>query len=177
MYQSKHLAPKTRKKPAASCRKRKLMLIMSAALLLSMAIGGTAAYFTDSEFSSSGFGVGKVSCAVSIAEDNSSVTVENTGNVPANIRVALAASWACDTEAGSIHYTQPTFSVDAEGWSEAEDGFYYYASAVEANTSLTLPICVAGEAPDGYSLQLQVLAEAIQENAAANAWEYYPGGN
>lgn len=177
MYQSKHLAPKTRKKPAASCRKRKLMLIMSVALLLSMAIGGTAAYFADSEFSSSGFGLGKVSCAVSIAEDKSSVTVQNTGNVPASIRVALAANWASDTEDNSIYYSQPALSVNAEGWSEAEDGFYYYASAVEANASLILPVSVAGEAPEGYSLQLQALAEAIQENAAANAWEYYPGGN
>ncbi len=177
MYQSKHLAPKTRKKPAASYRKRKLMLIMSVALLLTMAIGGTAAYFMDTEFSSNSFGVGRVSCAVSIAEDKNSVTVQNTGNVPANIRVAVVANWASETEAGSIHYTQPALSIDSSGWSAGNDGFYYYASAVAANQSLTLPISVAGEAPDGYSLQLHALAEAIQENAAANAWGYSPSGN
>ena len=50
MYQGKHLAPKAKKKVAASHRKRKVALILSLVLILGGAIGVTMAYFTDNTF-------------------------------------------------------------------------------------------------------------------------------
>ena len=176
MYQGKHLIQKTKKKGAVSYRKRQVALMLSLALILTAAIGGTVAYFMDSEWSISNLLIGKVSCTVEVANDNSSIKVTNTGNVPANIRVAVVANWSNYT---GIHYTQPQVVIGRDaGWTyNSADGFYYYNTTVGANQTVTLPINVTGTAPDGYTLQIQALAEAIQENAAADAWGFSPSGN
>lgn len=173
MYQSKHITPKTKKKAAASCRKRRMALILSLVLILTAVIGGTAAYFIDSALSISHFSVGEVSCSVAIAEDNSSVTVTNTGNVPACVRVAVVANWVNDD---GIHYTQPTLTCTSDDWTK-NDGIYYYNSVVPVDGYVTLSFTSDDTAPDGYTLQIQALAEAIQENAAAEAWGFSPSGN
>lgn len=179
MYQGKHLTQKTKKKAAVSYRKRRVALILSLALILTASIGGTMAYFMDSEWSISNFTVGKVSCTVDVADDNCSVKVTNTENVPAYVRVAVVANWVSDTDPNAIHYTQPQVGVGSDaGWTyNSVDGFYYYNASVGANQAVTLPIYVTGTAPDGYKVQIQALAEAIQSNAAADAWKFSPSGN
>ena len=173
MYQGKHLAQKPKKKAAVSYRKRRVALILSLALILTAAIGGTAAYFMDSEWITSNLRIGKVSCTVNVASDNSSVTVTNSGNVPAYVRVAVVANWVNDT---GIHYTQPTLTYNSNGWTQKGD-IHYCNSVVPVGGQVTLTFTSDGSAPSGYHLQIQALAEAIQTNAVSDAWGYSPSGN
>lgn len=173
MYQGKHLAPKAKKKIAASRRNRKIALILSLVLILGGAIGGTMAYFTDNTASNSAFSVGQVSCSVSQDEDTYAIT--NNGNVPACIRATVVVNWA--DENGTVHWTKPSanISFDANTWT-AHNGYYYCNSVVAANTSVTGPVVTISEpAPDGYSAKIQVLVEAVQENS--DAWDFTPSGN
>ena len=175
MHKSEHLARKAKEKAAVFGHKRRLALALSLVLILAAAVGGTLAYLMDTDSSASGFTVGKVSCSVSVADDQSSVTVENTGNVSSNVRVALVANYVSET---AIHYTQPQISADDAQWSYNEaDGYYYCNNSVGAGSSVTLGISVQGAAPAGYKLQITALAEAIQPGAAADAWGYSPLGN
>ncbi len=173
MYQGEHLTQKPKMNAAVSYRKRRVALMLSLALILTAAIGGTAAYFMDSEWTISNLLIGKVSCTVVVADDNSSITVTNTGNVPANIRVAVVANWSNDT---GIHYTQPMLNYTSTDWTPQDD-ILYYNSVVSVGGSATLNFTSSGDQPDGYTLQIQALAEAIQENAAADAWGFSPSGN
>lgn len=177
MHQAKHLAQNRKRKAAVCCRTRIVVLMLSLALVLTAAIGGTVAYLMDSERNTSNLLIGKVACAVDIADNNSHVTVSNTGNVPAYIRLAVIANWVSDTNPNAIHYTQPQVSTSNGAEWTLNNGFYYYNTTIEANQAVTLPICVNGTAPNGYKLQVQALAEAIQENAAADAWGFSPNGN
>lgn len=173
MYQGKHLAPKAKKKIAASRRKRKVTLILSLLLILGAAIGGTMAYFTDNTASNSAFSVGQVSCSVSQTEDTYAIT--NNGTVPACIRATVVVNWA--DENGTVHWKKPSANInfDTNTWTQG-NGYYYCKSVLAANTSVTGPsITVTGEAPDGYSAKIQVLVEAVQEGA--NAWDSTPSGN
>ena len=173
MYQGKHLAPKAKKKIAASRRKRKATLILSLVLILGAAIGGTMAYFTDNTASNSEFSVGQVSCTVSQSGDTYAIT--NNGTVPACIRATVVVNWA--DENGTVHWTKPSanISFDANTWT-AHNGYYYCNSVVAANTSVTGPVVTISEpAPDGYTAKIQVLVEAVQENS--DAWDFTPSGN
>lgn len=56
------------------------------------------------------------------------------------------------------------FSPDS-GWFKADDGYYYYKSAVESGdetTSLVKGFTALSDAPEGYSLSVDISAEVIQ---------------
>lgn len=168
MYQGKHLAPKAKKKVAASHFRRKLTLMLSLALILAGVIGGTMAYFTDNTATNSTFSVGQVSCSVS--QNGNTYIVKNDGTVPANVRVAVVVNW--EDQNGVIHWIKPNASISFGGGAWTERGGYYYCnSAIAANTSIEGPVVTITEAaPEGYTAKIQVLVEAVQENAAADAW-------
>lgn len=167
MYQGKYAAQKAKKKIAASHRNRKVALLLSLVLILGGAIGGTMAYFTDNTASNSAFSVGQVSCSVSQSGDT--YIVKNDGTVPASVRVAVVVNW--EDQDGIIHWTKPNASISFGNgaWIE-HGGYYYYNSAIAANSSVTGPsITVTEEAPDGYSAKIHVLLEAVQEGT--DAWD------
>ena len=176
MYQGKHLAPKAKKKIAASRRKRKATLILSLVLILGAAIGGTMAYFTDNTASNSEFSVGQVSCSVS--KDGDTYIVKNDGTVPACVRVTVVVNW--EDQDGIIHWTKPNASIsfDNAAWTVI-GGYYYYNSVMAAKSSVTGPVVKildsADSVPTGYSAKIQVLVEAVQENS--DAWDFTPIGN
>ena len=181
MYQGKHSTQNENKKTAASRPVRRVALILALVLILGGAVGGTVAYFMDSDFSSSSLEIGKVECTVRKAEDTYDYTVTNTGNTSAYIRVAVVANWVDNS--GAVHYTQPAVTVTSDDDSAVEivenenDGFYYSKSAVAAGSNVTFSVGTSDTKPTGYELQVQILAEAIQENAAAEVWGYPSSGN
>ena len=167
MYQGKYAAQKAKKKIAASHFRRKLTLMLSLALILAGAIGGTMAYFTDYTISVKTFSVGQVSCSLSQSGDT--YVISNNGTVPMYVRAAVRVNW--ENEDGELHWTTPdaTISFDSSVWTE-QGGCYYYHSPIAANTSVTGPsITVTEEAPDGYSAKIHVLLEAVQEGT--DAWD------
>lgn len=131
---------------------KKSIFIMSAVLLLLVAVGTTLAYvFTETEPVENTFIPSRVSCAVvenGSANENTNnivttgasktdVKIKNTGDTDAYIRVAVVVNWmsedgkrvwaqkpVCDTD-----YTI-TYNLTTGGWFDGGDGFYYYSKAV-----------------------------------------------
>ncbi|MBR4289253.1 MAG: hypothetical protein IKT52_01265 [Oscillospiraceae bacterium] len=166
-------------------QKKVFSLLLSIALLLTLAVGGTLAYIvTKSAMAQNQFVAGYVTSSV-----NEAGQVTNTGNVDAYIRAAVVVNWM-DGD-GNVYGIKPNCSLTTNtGWTEA-NGFYYYTSPVAANgTTTTAPVTVGdpGAAPSGaYGLSVEIVAEAIQAEgtldsndsitAVLDAWGLTPGGN
>ena len=99
------------------------------------------------------------------------VHIKNTGDVDAYIRATVIANWVSDDKAGKIHSSSPKEGVDysvewgTEGWKKFIDGFWYYENAVapeDVTKNLIETSATITEAPEGYHLEIQILATAIQ---------------
>lgn len=165
-------------------RKKSLIIILAVALILAFAITGTAAYIVSiSDSRENVFTPAKVSCLVEETFQNgvkSNVAVKNTGNVDAFVRAYMVVNWV--SEDGKILSDAPIEGTDFSvvlgnsSWIKGSDGFYYYTKPVAPNTStqkLFSAISPVTEAPEGYSLSVQILASAVQsdpESAAEEIW-------
>ena len=166
-------------------RKKVVSLLLSIALLLTLATGGTLAYIvTKSAMAQNQFVAGYVTSSV-----NNNGTVTNNGNVDAYIRAAVVVNWM-DND-GNVYGIKPDCSVTTNtGWTEV-DGFYYYTSPVPSGNATTTAPATVGD-PDAapssdYSLSIEIVAEAIQAEgtldsndsvtAVLDAWGLTPGGN
>lgn len=170
--------------------KRAILLGLAAALVVAASIGGTLAWLTSAP---SGlintFEPGKVPNKVVETFDEpkttkSNVMIQNIGNVPAYIRVALVPVWRnADGETGTgikpildTNYTMAlNIGTGATQWTKGvDDDFYYYNSAVEpgldsATINLT-GILVTSCAPKsplpadcvGKRFELNVISQSIQ---------------
>ncbi len=171
---------------------RKSRIFLVAVLLLigaAAAIGGTLAWLADkSESLENQFVVPVVTPTINESFDGatkSDVSIRNTvasGEVGIDvyIRVALVPTW--ETEGGiapiPASLSDLTFAnFPGAGWVEA-GGYYYHKAPVAPNASTSVLIGSAtvksgteGQLA-GYTMNLQVLAEAIQatETAVKDAW-------
>ena len=157
MYNGSHVSP--RKKSGRS--RRPLLLLVSLVLLLALAVGGTVAWLNSSSGPVTNTMIpGQVPITINETFDGttkSGVTVTNTGNIDAYIRVAIVAN-AVDAEGNVVAGKKPVYTINTANWQEL-DGYYYYKGAV---------------APDGTTEQLfkgdvtvtggelNILAESIQ---------------
>lgn len=197
MYQGAYQS----KKPPVRRRRRRshkpTLLMMALAIVLGAFVGTTVAYlFTNTDALTNTFNPAKVT--VDVPEDfdknvKDNVKVKNTGDIEAYVRVAVVVTWQDDK--GNVHPTAPVTGTDYTvtfptntGWVKHTDGFYYYTSAVASDktTGILLTECkpVAGKAPEGYHLSVEILASAIQSepaSAVVEAWGVDPttlkGGN
>ena len=179
-------------------RKRRLrwnkqfVLLVSILALLVGVVGGSLAYLVTSTGDvANTFTPGKVACQINeTMKDNvkSNVTVKNTGNTDAYIRVRLVATW--QDEDGKVCPKAPVEGTDytityPEGTKWVKNGeYYYYPTSVAPNafTGNLIDSClpVSGQAPAGYTLHVEILADAIQSkptDAVTQAWGYTPSGN
>lgn len=169
-------------------RNKKLILLISivAILILALTAGTTLAWLK----ASSGpvvntFEPAKVTSQVeeSIKDGvKSDVRIKNTSNIDAYIRAAVVINWV--DKNGNIAAQQPAKDTDytieykltSNGWWQGNDGYYYYSSAVvpENMTGTLISKCKAvGRAPEGYSLSVEIMADAIQsvpDKAVREAW-------
>ena len=163
--------------------KRKIVLLLTAVvMILTVAVGGTVAYLTTrtGEVKNT-FEPASVIPEIHEKFDGTvkkEVRIENDGNVPAYIRVALIGNW-CDA-AGNVLKSEDV-DIKADGWTRGSDGYYYYNSAVSADSFTNFLIGEAGYTPDNkptnaHHFQLDVLAQAIQAegipgvSSAQDAW-------
>ena len=113
----------------------------------------------------------------------SNVTIRNTGNVDAYIRAAVVATFVDDNN--KVYAVSPKEGVDynvfwaTDGWTLGSDGFWYHADSVAPNALTSVLIHTAQQlsAPDGFSLNIQIVATAIQstpESAVSSAWGITP---
>ena len=163
--------PKCRKKKRAA---RPLILAL---LVLSIGVGGTLAYMiAQTQDITNAFVPGDVSCQVT--ESNGEFSVKNIGNVKAYIRAVVVVNWM--DSSGNVYGTPPVCTITPnDGWSyDSTTDIYYYNAAVDsqaATTTAPATVICSQDAPSGYSLVIEVVAEAIQAegmgaSSAQDAW-------
>ena len=175
-----------------------MIALVAALLVVCAGVGGTLAYLvSDPATVTNTFTPAHVSCAIDeTLEDDvkSDVKVQNTGDVDAYIRAMVIVNWA-DAN-GNVLAKKPDEGVDYSitwktetNWKEI-DGAYYYKGEVASgeNTAVLFTGCKqlrdAPEDPDTYTLQVTILADAIQadgtignDTAVYNAWGHNYSGS
>ena len=161
-----------------------LALLCSLLPLLILSVGGVFAYITSTtDTVTNTFLPTYVSCEVERETEGTltkNVIVKNTSEIDAYIRATIIVNWVSDD--GKVLASSPQLSVDYTilygeyGWELGADGYMYYTDRVAPDTA-TKPLADAitqlSEAPDGYTMQFEVIATAIQADppqAVADAW-------
>lgn len=157
---------------------RKTALILSLCLIFALAVGTTFALLkANTEPVTNTFTAAKSD--IKIDEDvtggqKKSIAVINTGTAVSYVRVKLVMNWVDESGNVSAEPVNITPSI-TDNWF-LKDGIYYYKTPVAANGKtenlLQTPI-TQGTAPEGYHLEVTVLAESIQaapSTAVQQSW-------
>ncbi len=172
--------------------KKTILLLVSAVLVLTAAVGTTLAYLIAGAGPvTNTFTPTKITTEVKEDIENgvkNNVRIQNTGTTDAYIRAAVIVTWQ-DVQ-GNVYGQKP---VDGEDysiiwWNEGEDnqnnddwfekdGFYYHKKTVAAGgeTSVLFTACspIRTAPDDRYSLNVEILGSGIQSQpstAVAEAW-------
>lgn len=177
-------------------RRKTILLLMAAALLMTATVGGTLAYlFAQTDPVENIFEPGRVVPVIHEEFSGSvknNVTISNSGNVNAYIRAAVVVTWK--TADGKIAPVAPVEGTDYviscpvdSKWTKHTDGYYYYADPVApgGSTGVLLTGCKLKDGatpPDGCSLNVEILTQAIQAEGmgatgAIDAWAKAQSGN
>ena len=172
---------------------KKPVALVALLVLLCCTVAGTLAYLVDKSGPvTNTFTPAHVSTAVDETFKNgvkSDVKIQNTGNIDAYIRAAVIINWA--DKQGNISAT-PVNDSDYEmtlgsGWVKIGD--YYYCKTTTAPEASTAPLIIScaktpsTAVPDGYDLQVTILADGIQADGVGSngktpmedAWGVTPG--
>lgn len=157
---------------------RKTALILSLCLIFALAVGTTFALFKASTAPvENTFTAAKSGTDIVEKLDGSqktSIAVKNTGTAVSYVRVKLVMNWVDESGNVSAEPVNITPSI-TDNWF-LKDGIYYYKMPVAANgetTNLLKDPITQGTAPEGYHLEVTVLAESIQaapSKAVEGAW-------
>ena len=161
---------------------RKAALILSLCLIFALAVGTTVALLVaHTNAVTNTFTAAKSKITIEEKTDDgikSEIRVKNEGTATSYVRVKLVMNWVSDDDSKTISATPVNISVDYDktNWFE-QDGIYYYTTPV-APKDLTAnllkdPITQPEGAPDGYHLEVTVLAESIQaapSEAVTDSW-------
>lgn len=157
---------------------RKTALILSLCLIFALAVGTTFALLkastapVENTFTAAKSGTDIVEELD--GNQKKSIVVQNTGTAVSYVRVKLVMNWVDDNGNVSAEPVNITPSITAD-WFE-QDGIYYYKMPVAAKgetTNLLKDPITQGTAPEGYHLEVTVLAESIQaapSKAVTDSW-------
>ncbi len=150
------------------------------AILLSLVcvVGTTLAYLLDTSSAvTNTFNPAFVDCEV-----QSDSSIKNISDIDAYIRADVVVTWK-DAQK-NIYYEKPevTLLADDANWTKNGDYYYYNGTVSPGNSTSALIKSVEAKstAPEGYTLSVEIIAEAIQgdpEAAVQEAWGYAPAGN
>lgn len=167
---------------------RKTALILSLCLIFALAVGTTVALLkANTAPVTNTFTAAKSDIKINENVENgkkSSIQVENIGTATSYVRVKLVMNWVSDDDSKTISATPVNITVDYDNtkWFE-QGGIYYYKMPVAPKDAATgnvtsnllkTPITQPEGAPDGYHLEVTVLAESIQaapDTAVKDAWK------
>lgn len=159
---------------------RKAALILSLCLIFALAVGTTVALLkAHTDPVTNTFKAAESGTHIEEETENgekSSIIVENTGTATSYVRVKLVCNWV-DKDGNVSATPAPVPTITNSDWF-VKDGIYYYTTPVAPNdkTSNLLngnPIKQPEGAPEGYHLEVTVLAESIQaapSTAVEGAW-------
>ena len=116
------------------------------------------------------------------------VSIKNTGNVPAYIRVALVPAWVDDegniaAKPASLELNDDcniAWGKDGSGyeadWFIGSDGFYYCKTVIEpgASTPILIKSCTVKGEDHEYDFELQVIASAVQSLPTSTVEKVWP---
>lgn len=157
---------------------RKTALILSLCLIFALAVGTTFALLkANTDPVENTFTAAKSGTDIVEKLDGSqktSIAVKNTGTAVSYVRVKLVMNWVDENGNVSAEPVNITPSITAD-WFE-QDGIYYYKMPVAAKdftTNLLKTPITQDAAPEGYHLEVTVLAESIQaapSTAVQQSW-------
>lgn len=168
-------------------RDRPVVLAISVLVLILGLVGTTLGFLVDqtseikNTFQSANAKI-TVEEAITTSGVKNSVKIKNESNkFPVFIRARVIVTWKDD--AGNVSATAPVEGTDytltwtKENWVEHTDGNYYYIKSVDvdASTGILFTDCepVDGQAPEGYHLSVEIIADCIQSypaDAVKEAW-------
>lgn len=169
---------------------RKTALILSLCLIFALAVGTTVALLVaHTNAVTNTFTAAKSKITIEEKTDNgikSEIYVKNEGTATSYVRVKLVMNWVSDD--GKTISGEPVnidVNYDTDNWF-LKDGIYYYRTPVgpkDSGNDTTANLLKAGspikqpdDAPDGYHLEVTVLAESIQaapSTAVQQSWDVY----
>lgn len=173
--------------------KKKILSLCLVAVLALTAIGGSLAYFTDTDDAKNTFTVGNVSIDLTEpnwdsqgSEDAPEVypgeplakdpTVKNDGANPCFVRISVTGL-NCLGDAGMITYrTDYVADKLGDNWVKHTDGYYYYSKVLavgETTDALFDQIVMPTGLTNGdgtTSYDIDVKAEAVQAQGAKASW-------
>lgn len=173
---------------------RKAALILSLCLIFALAVGTTVALLVaHTNAVTNTFTAAKSKITIEEKTDDgikSEIYVKNEGTATSYVRVKLVMNWVSkDGKTISGEPVNIDVNYDADKWFK-QDGIYYYRTPVGPkdsgnNTTANLlqegsPITQPEGAPDGYHLEVTVLAESIQaapDTAVQQSWDVNVGSN
>lgn len=162
---------------------RKAALILSLCLIFALAVGTTFALLKASTAPvQNTFTAAKSETYIDEVLEGSqktSIKVKNTGTATSYVRVKLVCNWV-DKDGNVSATPAPVPTITNSDWF-VKDGIYYYTTPVAPNdkTSNLLngnPIKQPEGAPEGYHLEVTVLAESIQaapDTAVQQSWDVH----
>ena len=150
--------------------KKGLTALVALVLVLCCAVGGTVAWLATATnpvkntFTPSEVGTSITEKVSEKSKDR--VTITNTGDISAYIRAAIVVNWldkdgnVCAATPEGAQYTLK--APHENGWLKIGDYYYYTTPVAAGGGTSSLLTATETYAPDGYHLQVTVLAEAIQ---------------
>ena len=117
------------------------------------------------------------------------VSIKNTGNVPAYIRVALVPAWVDDegniaAKPASLEQLDNDCNIawgeDGNGyeadWFIGADGFYYCKTFINPgkSTPILIKSCTVKDGEHEYDFELQVIASAVQSLPTSTVEKVWP---
>ncbi len=157
---------------------RKTALILSLCLIFALAVGTTFALLkANTDPVTNTFTAAKSGTDIVEELDGNqkkSIVVKNTGTAVSYVRVKLVMNWVDESGNVSAEPVNITPSI-TDDWFE-QDGIYYYKTPVAAKgetTNLLQTPITQDAAPEGYHLEVTVLAESIQaapSTAVQQSW-------